>query len=314
MEPRLLNTTTLTFELPLQIHQEEAASEHSSKRPYVILSHCWASNNDHEVKYDDIISGWKRQKPGFPKVEGTARQARKEGLDWIWIDTCCIDKRSSAETTEAINSMYRWYEEADRCYVYLQDVGPGSDISFRQSRWFKRGWTLQELIAPAVVEFFDSEWTHLGSKETRANEISECTGIHVEVLLDRKIKEYSIAQKMSWAADRETTKSEDRAYCLLGLFNINMVPIYGEGERAFIRLQEELIRNSDDHTIFAWSMDPTKYRLSGLLAPSHRHFKDCSSAKALNRWKGQCHMEFHPRPSRSPGTRWHLAVEVRPSP
>lgn len=268
MGPRLLHTITLTFESPLN-------TNHLSSRHYAILSHRWARNNDDEVLFDDIASGRARQKVGVSKVEGTAKKAKAAGIEWIWIDTCCIDKRSSAELTETINSMYRWYADAVCCYVYLQDVGPDSGKSLYESEWFERGWTLQELIAPRSVEFYNSEWKPLGSKLQLADGISQRTGIHVDLLRGNDFQEYSIAQKMSWASNRTTTRPEDMAYCLLGIFDVNMVPIYGEGPKAFIRLQEELIKHRDDHTIFAWSMGAPKSIMSGLLAPSPESFRGC---------------------------------------
>lgn len=150
--------------------------------------------------------------------------------------------------------MYKWYQGAACCYAYFQDVGPGRK-PLSESVWFKRGWTLQELLAPKVVKFFDYEWTFLGTKKDLAAEISEHTPIHVGILQDGILRRWSVAQKMSWAADRETSVPEDTAYCLLGIFDVNMVPIYGEGEKAFIRLQEEIIKHNDDHSIFAWSME-----------------------------------------------------------
>ncbi|KAK4499335.1 hypothetical protein PRZ48_009848 [Zasmidium cellare] len=312
MAPRLLNTTTLTFEAPPDLASQAKSLEKDSERPYAILSHRWAVNSDHEIRFEEIGTGYARYKPGFSKVEGAARKAREYGFDWIWIDTCCIDKRNNNELAEAINSMFRWYRDAACCFAYLQDVGPGSNKTLCDSEWFTRGWTLQELIAPKAMEFFDCEWTHLGSKTQLASDISQRTGIHIDVLLDsknsedsknskdcndsmdhekpmnRKIDNYSIAQKMTWIAGRQTSKDEDMAYCLLGIFDINMAPIYGEQKKALIRLQEELIRTSDDHTIFAWSMDPSaETKLSGLLALSHEHFKHCSGLRLLNRREGR---------------------------
>lgn len=284
LEPtHLLNTTTLNFEPPLDISANDQAPRNGSKRAYAILSHRWSPKNDDEVSYEDIMAGRARQKPGFSKLEGTARQARKDGYDWIWIDTCCIDKRSSAELTESINSMYRWYEQAGRCYAYLQDITAASNKPWHDSEWFERGWTLQELIAPAIVDFFDCDWKPLkssSSKKRLADEISHHTGIHAEVLMkSRSIQDFSIAQKMSWVAKRRTSRPEDMAYCLLGIFDVNMVPMYGEGEKAFIRLQEEIIKHSDDHSIFAWSIEamaPAGCSSSGLLAPHPRCFKQSS--------------------------------------
>ena len=163
--------------------------------------------------------------------------AAADGFHYIWIDTCCIDKASSAELSEAINSTYRWYHESGVCYAYLADVPPNAvDNEFAKSRWFTRGWTLQELIAPLTVIFLNKEWQKIGIKSSRQRIISEVTGIPANILLGGDLERASIAQKISWASKREITRIEDIAYCLMGIFSINMPMLYGEGERVFIRL------------------------------------------------------------------------------
>ncbi|KAI9782388.1 MAG: hypothetical protein M1839_005261 [Geoglossum umbratile] len=207
-------------------------------------------------------------KKGSKKVKSCCSIARANGLKYIWIDTCCIDKTSSAELSEAINSMYRWYQEADVCYGYLADVP--SKAVFSGSRWFTRGWTLQELIAPSTVIFLDEEWKELGTKASLQQDVSDCTGILVGILSgDDDLETFSIAQRMSWAAKRKTSRIEDRAYCLLGIFGINMPLTYGERETAFTRLQEEIMRISDDHSLFAWKSSDNR---GGLLATSPAAF------------------------------------------
>ncbi len=191
--------------------------------------------------------------------------ARESGLDWIWIDTCCIDKSSSTELTEAINSMYAWYEAAEVCFAYLRDVVDGEDplsedSSFTRSRWFTRGWTLQELIAPRQVEFYSAGWARIGSKWEYAATIERVTGIHRTVLKEpyfsgqaRRQRQWSVAQRMSWAAGRRTTRPEDLAYSLMGLFNVHMPLLYGEGaQNAFVRLQGEIAKLTNDQSLFAW--------------------------------------------------------------
>ncbi|KAK4182621.1 vegetative incompatibility protein HET-E-1 [Podospora australis] len=233
---------------------------HGSNIPkYAILSHTW---DTHEASFQQWTRRWTRfgraRKPGFDKIYRTCKQARQDGIPYVWVDTVCIDKSSSAELSEAINSMYLWYTKADVCYVFLGDVTMKSeeiDILnlFRRSRWFTRGWTLQELLAPARVVFYSKEWLHLGTKKALALLISEVTG--VEEICVRKMKrvsEYSIAQRMSWAAKRVTTREEDLAYSLLGIFGISMPLLYGEGHQAFRRLQQEIIKVSDDQSIFAF--------------------------------------------------------------
>ncbi|KAM4057050.1 ankyrin repeats (3 copies) domain-containing protein [Hirsutella rhossiliensis] len=208
---------------------------------YAILSHTWGEG---EVSLQDVQGGRASSKTGFSKVSQCCIRARADGFDYLWVDTCCIDKTSSAELSEAINSMYLWYFKAETCYAHLADVQ--SESTLAESRWLTRGWTLQELIAPPQVYFLNQDWKDLGTKES----------LH-------------IAQRMSWAAGRRTTRVEDGAYCLMGLFSINMPLIYGEGERAFIRLQEEIMRVSDDYSLFAWRAPDTR---GGLLATSPAAF------------------------------------------
>lgn len=252
--------------------------------PYAILSHRWLDNPAAEVSFKDCqdienittISNI-TTKPGYPKLQGCCAQALDDGYKHVWIDTCCIDKRDSAELSEAINSMFSWYQLSQRCYVYLADVTGLEDpsiegSSFRRSVWFKRGWTLQELIAPAEVVFFNASWHKIGHKIdlNLATTIADITGVDERILKHGiYAHEISIAEKMSWAADRRTTREEDRAYSLLGLFGINMPPLYGEGRRAFIRLQQEIIRISSDHTIFAWEENRVA---TGILADSPSQF------------------------------------------
>lgn len=253
--------------------------------PYAILSHRWGLAAD-EVSFEDFKGDLTlaRQKKGYRKVEGCCIQALKDKLNYAWIDSCCIDKSSSAELSEAINSMYGWYGAAQVCYAYLEDITTeqdprAPDSAFRQSPWFTRGWTLQELISPKDVRIFSGRWTHIGDKTTLADLIEEITNVSKDILLDRNMLHSAcVAQKMSWASRRQTTRLEDEAYSLIGLFGINMPTIYGEGSRAFIRLQEEIIRVSSDHSIFAW--DGTN-ELSGMLATSPKQFANSAEYRAM---------------------------------
>ncbi|KAI1785150.1 HET-domain-containing protein [Ganoderma leucocontextum] len=199
------------------------------------------------------------------KVRGACEAARKDGFRYLWIDSCCIDKTSSSELSESINSMFAWYRDAAVCYTFLADVPtvPSASLrsegsAFRSSEWFTRGWTLQELIAPCRLVFLSQTWEPLGTKASLALLVEEITGIPVSVLTGRgrgphkSLDECSVAQRMSWAAKRQTTKVEDQAYSLLGIFDIQMSTLYGEGERAFRRLQEEILRRIPDQSIFAW--------------------------------------------------------------
>ncbi|KAF2166495.1 hypothetical protein M409DRAFT_36723, partial [Zasmidium cellare ATCC 36951] len=212
---------------------------------------------------DLFVSTWPWvQNPAldWKKVRLSCRQALADSIDYIWIDTCCIDKASSAELSEAINSMFRWYEKAAVCYAYMSDVlkppdgvDGASRQPFEQSRWFTRGWTLQELIAPSKVMFYDCHWNCLGEKSALADSIYKITNIPLSILRQNQpLNDASIAMRMSWAAKRQTTRIEDEAYCLLGIFDVNMPMLYGEGSKAFSRLQYEILQSSDDQTIFAW--------------------------------------------------------------
>ncbi|KAK2612679.1 hypothetical protein QQS21_001296 [Conoideocrella luteorostrata] len=256
---RLLKVSTLKI--------EEFAYDRVPK--YVILSHRWG---DDELSLQDVEEGAltrEVKKEGAKKVLQVSSIAQSDGFEYAWIDTCCIDKKSSAELSETINSMYVWYSEAERCYAYLADVR--SDV-IRDSQWFTRGWTLQELLAPSEVYLFSANWDYLGTKKTLQKSISSRTGIPVAILLgDVHLETTSVAQRMSWAAKRETTRLEDRAYSLMGIFGVNMPLLYGEGERAFTRLQEEIMRISDDHTLFAWKQGGMD---GGLLAASPAAFEN----------------------------------------
>jgi hypothetical protein len=200
--------------------------------------------------------------------------------------------------TQAINSMYFWYQQAGVCYAYLDDVSTPNGLtglaeipkSLPNSQWFTRGWTLQELIAPKVVWFFSESWTEIGRKDNLVQELSRITGIHADALQPAaKMKQFSVAERMSWASNRVTTRTEDKAYCLMGIFDVNMPPLYGEREKAFIRLQEEIMKSSDDQSIFAWTdmswkdMSATPDTYSGLLASSPKHFSD-SRITSLGVW------------------------------
>lgn len=237
--------------------------------PYAILSHTWG---DGEVSFQDMSSADRLQKQGYAKIETTCKLAREYGLRYAWVDSCCIIKLSSAELSEAINSMFRWYKKAAVCFVYLADLNGSTTLA--RCRWFKRGFTLQELIAPARVEFFDNAWKGIGTKVDLCGPIERITGIPSNVLCGMTdVSQVPVARRMSWAARRRTTRAEDVAYCLLGIFGVNMPLLYGEGPRAFRRLQEEIVKQSDDLTLFAWqpSLENTQPFI-GLFAPSPREF------------------------------------------
>ena len=226
--------------------------------PYAILSHSWGEEEITFQDWQDMPNPQLRQRKGHLKIRYCCEQALREGLEWVWVDTCCIDKTSSAELSESINSMFRWYTNSKICYAYLSDVSFTNDQTmfdseFCKSRWFTRGWTLQELIAPAAVTFYSTEWHLLGNRSSLSGLIHSTTLIEPKYLNGTNLHLAGAAKKMSWAAHRQTSRIEDTAYCLLGLFDINMPLLYGEGEKAFRRLQEEIIKtNPEDHSLFAW--------------------------------------------------------------
>ncbi|KAI2602816.1 HET-domain-containing protein [Hypoxylon sp. NC1633] len=240
---------------------------------YSILSHTWGKE---EVTFEDLSgrgNGDFRRKLGFAKIEGCRRQTLDGRYEWFWVDTCCIDKYSSAELTEALNSMYSWYHRAAICYAYLSDVTglSGSDdewnalelkdSAFRNSRWFRRGWTLQELLAPRLIFFYDASWNYIDDRLGLSSLISEITAIGIDYIREphAHIPSASTALKLSWASRRETLREEDIAYCLLGLMGVNMPLLYGEGGiKAFQRLQNEIMKDRYDHTILAWGLKKTK--------------------------------------------------------
>ncbi|KAI1266228.1 heterokaryon incompatibility protein-domain-containing protein [Xylariaceae sp. FL1019] len=280
----LINTETL--ELKFFIDEYEVR--------YAILSHTWG---DDEVSFQDFSDLDKaRRKAGFGKIEKTCELALVYGLSWAWVDTCCIDKTSSAELSEAINSMFKFYQRSHICFVYLVDVShvidPRSQGSaseercdqfetwLRNCRWVTRGWTLQELIAPSCLEFFDSMWASIGSKTDHIAQIATVTGIDQAILRnEQELGEVSIARRMSWASRRETTRREDMAYCLFGIFDVNMPLLYGEGDKSFIRLQEEIVKETSDLSLFAWKHTNRNLSFSGVLATSPAYFRQSGNLR-----------------------------------
>lgn len=235
---RLLECSGDSFEL----------TEHSTGQvpEYAILSHTWGSEAE-EVSFQDLVNGTGKKKNGYEKIKFCAEQARRDGLRHFWVDTCCIKKSNKAELSNAINSMFCWYQNAARCYVYLADVSDtqqsnlGWEPAFRASKWFTRGWTLQELLAPASVEFFTKEGRRLGDKKSLEQQIHEVTGIAVSALQGSPLTRFSVKERFQWAETRQTTREEDWAYCLQGIFCISMPVIYGEGKKnAIHRLDQEI--------------------------------------------------------------------------
>jgi hypothetical protein len=307
--------------------------------PYAILSHTW---HEEEVSFQDWADqSSASQKKGYKKIFDVCQLAKKNGHDYVWVDTNCIDKSSSSELTEAINSMFKWYQSAQVCYVYLFDVpspeaasksssessseddgprvtvheseasskvsgrrkphlkGPGFSWYFRKSRWFTRGWTLQELLAPRDVVFYSNDWSLLGTKKSLRSDISSITQIDIQYLwknayIDSELgvtriiqyavplRKSSVSERLSWLSNRTTTRLEDMAYCMLGIFELNMPLLYGEGSKAFTRLQEEIMKVSDDHSLFCWTWNTSQY-----LRPQYRGRGFLSEAPSDFRYAGR---------------------------
>lgn len=265
---RFLNTSTLQFE---EIPDSEL---HLKANQYAILSHRWGADKN-EISFEDVrLSTDFSNKKGFNKLKGFCEAAFSANCRLGWVDTCCIHKDNLSELSEAINSMYRWYQGSKICIVYLEDV-PRKQLT--DSEWFIRGWTLQELISPKNVTFFDRDWNVIGTKTELITDLTHRTRI-AEGILSHKIKlsACSVAQRMSWGANRKTTRVEDSAYCLMGIFDINMPLIYGEREKAFLRLQQHIIQKTKDESIFAWDFEGYSRTYSGLYAPSPLAYAKCS--------------------------------------
>ena len=247
---------------------------------YAILSHTWG---EQEVIFDDLKNLdsaediGARSKAGWDKIRFCAQQTKRDGLDHFWVDTCCIDKSNSQELQEAINSMFRWYQNAEKCYVYLSDVKcntPNAEDElgrrwkpvFRKSRWFTRGWTLQELLAPASVSFYSKEGVQLGDKQSLRDTIHEITGIPVEALSGSRLSDFSVEDRFSWAGRRQTTREEDLAYSMLGIFGACMPLIYGEGRwSAFRRLRKVIDEHTQTTTPQAEILTKNQFRLFRIL-------------------------------------------------
>ncbi|KAJ4315361.1 hypothetical protein N0V94_005988 [Neodidymelliopsis sp. IMI 364377] len=243
---RLLKCTgTDTFEFTQNYGLEDELP------PYAILSHTWVANE--EVTYDEVLEGRNKEKTGYEKIRRCGVQARLDHLDHFWVDTCCIDKSNKAELGLAIASMFRWYQNAARCYAYLSDVSvedcavsseiydATSATAFKRSSWFTRGWTLQELLAPTTVEFFSKDWRKLGDRKSLQRFITDATRIPSAALCNASLSNFGVEERFSWREYRKTTVEEDQAYCMMGIFGVSISPIYGEGVGiAFNRLRNQI--------------------------------------------------------------------------
>lgn len=280
---------------------------------YAILSHVWdkfppEQSYQEMVKIQEEVKDQRSGNPDLPscavlarlrpKIRECCKRAREDSIEFVWVDSCCIDKTSSGELTEAINSMFEWYSRAAVCYAFLADVSPEEDplgvpsssSTFRQSKWFKRCWTLQELIAPKALRFFSADWTLINGKHELAVVIEEVTGIDADILLHKRpLQSVSVAKRMFWASGRVATRKEDEAYSLMGIFDVNIPTIYGEGSRAFLRLQEEILRSIPDDSLFVWDSNfpdtgdkAAEIDACLLLAPSPSSFSRSGSVERVS--------------------------------
>ncbi|KAI0971023.1 heterokaryon incompatibility protein-domain-containing protein [Xylaria arbuscula] len=221
--------------------ENEDISARSGERPWLVHFNEREIGPEYQHRYTLLGPDERLNRFGYWKILKTCLEARKDGLNYLWVDTNCIDKTSSAELSEAINSMYAWYRSSSICYAYLSDLQDSELDSFRQSRWFR-------------LRFYSRDWTPIGTKKDMAPLLAKITRVDAKYLLyAQDIRSASIAQRMAAVADRTTTRPEDIAYCLLGLFSVNMPLLYGEGAMAFVRLQEEIMKVSDDHSLFYWT-------------------------------------------------------------
>ncbi|CAN9091656.1 unnamed protein product [Alternaria alternata] len=273
----------------------EYVGRDSPPPPYATLSHTWGADHE-EVTFKDLTEGTGKSKVGYLKLSFCAKQAARDNLQFFWVDTCCIDKSNSVELSEAINSMFRWYHNSAKCYVYLSDVATTGSAniheSFQKSKWFTRGWTLQELLAPPCVEFFSKEGNRLGDKNSLVTQIAAITSISARALQGAALSDIIVEERMSWARGRVTKREEDIAYCQLGIFDIYMPLIYGEGERnALERLRKKIAKASKDEWALQTLISAAKtvdVELNGELGGNDAG--ELSWASIVRRWKndGRC--------------------------
>ncbi|ETN38886.1 uncharacterized protein HMPREF1541_06927 [Cyphellophora europaea CBS 101466] len=307
---------------------------HLPSAQYAILSHRWGDN---EVTYRQYMaldkSLLRAQTPrayssGLDKILWGCHMARRNNLRYFWIDTCCINKNNEDDQTElsaSVMSMWKWYHEAAICYIFLATItlsaaeverDPNAFMEWHHSKdsedrdygrpaeYFRRGWTLQELLAPRRAIFFNATWSFIGSRLQLVDQIYNATNIAKQYINSNEgIRLASIAARLSWAGGRETTREEDRVYSLIGLFDINMDIRYGEGyERAFYRLQKEIVENDPSEDIFAWTSD--KLAKSGLLAPDIDCFANSGDIDRI--WT----QDKEPHQLTSKGLRLHITARL----
>ncbi|KAF2031647.1 HET-domain-containing protein [Setomelanomma holmii] len=269
---------------------------------YAILSHTWGADEE-EVTFANIVKGGGKAKPGYKKIRLCGEQARQDGLEYFWIDTCYINKANKAEHSLAIRSMFRWYRNAARCYVYLSDVASLPSVvaqgqynfqwltwtwMFLKSRWITRGWTLQELLAPPIVEFFSKEGIKLGDKLLLTQELRKVTGIPSSALHGTPLSDFDVLERILWSEHRTTKIPADYAYSLMGILGVSLSPIDGESPaEAMKRVRDEVEKqNQCVQDLRLSNLRDDKKRIEetkgGLLADSYRWVLDNN---AFQQWQ-----------------------------
>ncbi|KAM3065727.1 hypothetical protein ACMFMG_010047 [Clarireedia jacksonii] len=297
-------------------------------QPYAILSHTWGGDDD-EVTFQDMTEGTGKAKFGYRKIRFCIEQAARDGLRYCWVDTCCINKADSTELAEAINSMFRWYRNAVKCYVYLSDIstngqGPSNiildswELAFRSSRWFTRGWTLQELIAPPEVVFYCFNGHFLGNKTSLEQQIHEITGIAPRALRGAPLSEFNLDTRLLWAKKRQTTRQEDKIYSLLGIFDVYMPLIYGEGRKNALRRLLESISSARKHHLSADTISSRTGSDSAKRQKIYHHYMphDSADQSAISPSSDlRCYNEYpQPREFTSPpGTSHGIGADTKQS-
>jgi hypothetical protein len=299
--------------LQIQADGQVTLTEHGvgESPPYAILSHTWGLDRE-EVTFKELEERTGQHKSGYRKLTFCGKQAANDGLQYFWVDTCCIDKSSSAELSEAITCMFQWYAKAAKCYAYLSDVSVSGSTGaalpskrtwerhFRNSRWFTRGWTLQELLAPVSVDFFSVEGQRLGSRTSLLPEIHDVTGIPGQALQGIPLHRFSIEQRLLWMRGRKTKRGEDMAYSLLGMFGVFMPSMYGEGEdHAMYRLQgaiEDAAKNRGQTYLSALTAEVareskadnnTETSWMGVME-SRKRYGSCLNCGDDDHWEARC--------------------------
>ncbi|KAL0945654.1 hypothetical protein HGRIS_014808 [Hohenbuehelia grisea] len=286
LEPEVIEDVTKYFHRTQRQNWEAFESSLveivESHTKYAILSHRWEKDELDYTKAKALPQNFLQRRfksQGREKIRKFCEQASQYSCDYVWFDTGCIDKSSSSELEESIRSMFNWYRNSEICIVYLAGTKSMLD-PHKKDDWFKRGWTLQELLAPPRMKFFNSDWTPTTSSQydidrtttlTRrvpefSVRLSAASGIYPVERLHNYVPGVEQAREvLHWASARQTTRPEDMAYCLIGLLNLELSVAYGEGyPTAFYRLQVEVMRRTEDRGLFFWSGSPSSH--SSMLA------------------------------------------------